>query len=250
MASTLFILVPLYIYPLERAWEPLLEAARAHPNVQFLAVINPSNGPGETPLPDASYAAAMRELSGVPNIKPLGYVYCSYGNRAIDAVKGDVDIFHGWNSEFRLEGIFIDEAPSQPDLTRYMRSISDYAHTRWQAALGRPGIVVYNPGVVPNQDYYSAADLVVSFEQSESHWEQLVAAKQIIRLAPDISSKNVAVVHTFDDSHGDLTGFVSRVRDLGFGGIFITDQEGGGYNRWPQAWQRLVEFVDTDNAAR
>jgi hypothetical protein len=58
----LAVVVPIYIYPLPSAWEPLIKAARENPHVKFLCIINPNNGPGCDVLPDASYAAVLTEM--------------------------------------------------------------------------------------------------------------------------------------------------------------------------------------------
>ena len=64
------------------------QAAKAHPEVRFVAIINPNSGPGQTALPDASYVAALRRLSEIPNIGTLGYVHCSW-RRPLRRIAGD-----------------------------------------------------------------------------------------------------------------------------------------------------------------
>ena len=74
MVNHAFILLPLYIYPLPGAWDPLFNAAKANPTVTFQAVINPYSGPNG-PCPDASYINATSYLNTIPNIKTLAYVH-------------------------------------------------------------------------------------------------------------------------------------------------------------------------------
>lgn len=240
----LIVLVPLYIYPLEKAWEPLLQSALAHPHIRFLTVINPSNGPGTAPLPDASYAAAMRELSRVPNIQPIGYVHCSYGKRPMGAVQRDIDLYVGWNSDFRMDGIFIDEAPSHPDHVEYMTSLSRHAHGLWQANLGRQSVNVYNPGVVASPAYFDAADYIVTFEQSEQHWNLDSARKSLSSLSPGQSCKSIAIIHSRQaHQRNGLEALVRQVKSMGFAGLYVTNQLGGGFTHWPEQWDRLVGEV-------
>ena len=44
------ILLPLYIYTQHwirwNAWEQVRELAKAHPNIEILAIVNPDSGPG------------------------------------------------------------------------------------------------------------------------------------------------------------------------------------------------------------
>lgn len=248
MASSRFVvLVPLYIYPLEGAWEPLLRSAQAHPDIRFLAVINPSNGPGDTPLPDASYQASLRQLSAIPNIEPIGYVHCTYSQRDAEAVQRDIDLYVGWNSDgaLRMDGIFIDEAPSHPDHMPYMTALAEHANRTWQANLGREAITVYNPGVVPNPAYFDAADYVVSFEQSEEHWNLDSVKQTLASLSPAHCSKSIAIVHSCtgqsDSPEDGVRDLVRQIKGLGFAGLYATHQVGGGFTNWPQSWDRLLE---------
>lgn len=250
MASSLSIIVPLYIYPLEQAWEPLFSAARAHPRLQFLVIINPNNGPGDTALPDASYAAALRELTAVANIHPIGYVYCSYGRRELDAIKRDVDLYRGWNSHFKLDGIFVDEAPSQGDhFPQYMAEITEYANTTWQSFFGRRSLNVYNPGVVANPAYFDTADYIVAFEQSEAHWNLESVNQAISSLAPNLCPKSLAIIHTCALPNDGLVNLVKQVKRIGFAGLYVTDQAQGGFTHWPSAWDKLLDIIEEESFA-
>lgn len=91
-----FILLPLYIYPALTAWEPLHTAAASHPELDFLVVVNPGNGPGPSSLPDANYMEALTRLAGLQNVRIIGYVHCSYGNRLLDDIVADVKAYRGW----------------------------------------------------------------------------------------------------------------------------------------------------------
>ena len=94
-----FILLPLYIYPGEDAWAPLFDAARKLPNLSFVVVINPANGPGESNRPDSNYLHALRTLVTFPNLTILGYVRCSWGERDLESIAGDVRKYYGWEME-------------------------------------------------------------------------------------------------------------------------------------------------------
>ncbi|KFH46844.1 Spherulin-like protein [Hapsidospora chrysogenum ATCC 11550] len=245
------VIVPLYIYPLEKAWEPLFRAARAQPRVQFLAIVNPNNGPGQDALPDASYKVVLQDLAKLPNIRPLGYVHCRYGQRPAADIRKEIDTYREWNRGYRLEGIFIDEAPSDTTLVAYMASLADHVRSSWQAAgLGRHGLVVYNPGVVVDGAFFDNADFVVTFEQSWAHWNLLqsaAAAKGVSQLAPDLSPKALAIIHTFSEAcSGELERIVEDIRSMGFAGLYITEQEGGGFTFWPETWDRCVAAVGSN----
>lgn len=98
-SSRPFILVPLYIYPSPEAWAPLYRSAEAHPELDLYVVVNPSNGPGDGVLPDANYAEALARLTALQNVKVLGYVHCTYGQRPAEAIVEDVERYRGWEGE-------------------------------------------------------------------------------------------------------------------------------------------------------
>lgn len=114
------ILIPLYIYPSfsssheSSGWAPLFRALTTaltkNPSLEFLVVINPGNGPGpDYPIPNADYRAALSKLSDTtqyPNVKVIGYVHCSYGQREVQEVERDVKAYLGW-LEFAERGKWV-----------------------------------------------------------------------------------------------------------------------------------------------
>lgn len=243
--APLCVILPLYIYPLKKAWDPLVHAAEAHPNVRFLVIVNPGNGPGPDSMPDASYKAALRKLNLIANIHPIGYVHTSYGQRALVDVQRDVDLYRQWNSTFRLEGIFIDEVPSDPSSLPYMASLSNHVHSTWQTNLNRHGLVIYNPGVVVDRAFFDNAEYVVTFEQSQAHWKALQATREEGSGLPgDLHSKALVIMHTCSTAEGGLEQVIEEVRGSGFAGLYITEQEGGNFTKWPRTWRSLVRALD------
>ncbi|KAH7230952.1 Spherulation-specific family 4 [Fusarium tricinctum] len=224
-----FVLLPLYIYPLGNAWQPLFDIACSIPHVLFIAAINPCNGPGTDRLPDASYAAVLQRLS--------------YGRRSLDAICRDIDVYHGWNHDLRLEGIFVDETPSDPKLLPYMSAIARYTRKKWQQTSDRSSLIVYNPGVVVDRAYFEDPNLVVIFEQSESHWRSPEIQKSITQVPLELRSKAVAIVHSLTESLGDAARLTTEIRLLGFGGLHLTEQVGGGFTKWPVMWATVAAEI-------
>lgn len=238
-----FVIIPLYIYPLDQAWGPLLDAARKHPDLQFVPVINPNNGPGETALPDANYVAALSQLSELPNIQPLGYIHCRYGNRTLDAIRGEIDIYRGWNSQVRLDGIFFDESPADPDYVHFMAALSEYTKTTWQTSLDEPGQVVYNPGRVVDQAFFEHPDCVIVFEQSEEQWIGYFVEQGLPLIDTMVREKSAAIVHSCSIGEEETKSLVAQIGSFGFMGLLLTDQLGGLYTQWPTGWSQLVDLV-------
>lgn len=229
------LVIPLYIYPAPGAWEPLLQAARGNPGLSFIVIVNPSNGPGADPLPDANYTNVLRQLRSFRNVHLLGYVYCSYGTRSIDDTKKDIRVYLGWKSDFRIDGIFFDEVPSAKESAGRMADLSHFAKSIWRTDAGHSGIVVYNPGVSVEQEFYQDADLIVTFEQSEHQWRHWFLHQSI---AHNMRAKDVAMVHSCISDAKSLT---RQIVEMGFGGLYLTDQLGGGYTQWPSGWDGVLE---------
>ncbi|POR39125.1 Spherulin-4 [Tolypocladium paradoxum] len=238
-----FVVVPLYIYPLEGAWEPLFEAAAAHPEMRFVAIINPDSGPGQTPLPDASYMAALKRLSEIPNIRALGYVHCSYGKRPVHTIKADIDVYRDWNGCLELGGIFFDETPSDARYVQFMATLAGHTKSTWQRHLGKDGTVVYNPGVVVGRGYFEHPDYVVVFEQSQDHWNRSFVHQGLQHASVEARAKSVAIVHSSSTTGAKVEALARQVRSFGVTGIFVTDEQAGGYTKWPATWKQFAEAM-------
>ncbi|KAK7432309.1 hypothetical protein QQZ08_001256 [Neonectria magnoliae] len=240
------VLVPLYIYPLEKAWEPLFDLALALPSVLFVTVVNPCNGPGDDALPDASYRDVLHRLNSVPNVRILGYVHCTYGSRPVDAICADIDIYRAWNGSFRVDGIFFDEAPSDPNTLDFMTTVSDHTRSTWQQSLDRPGLVIFNPGVVVQHAFFDAADWIVVFEQSQTHWNTPDIQGALQQVPADLQRKAVAIVHSLTGDLHEASQLATDIRSRGFGGLHLTEQLGGGYTAWPIMWARVAHVLAGD----
>ncbi|KAG9251736.1 Spherulation-specific family 4 [Emericellopsis atlantica] len=242
------IIVPLYIYPEEEAWAPLAAAARRHANINFLAIINPNNGPGAGPLPDASYRASLRRLQSISNIQLLGYVHCTYGRRPREDVCRDVDRYYGWNAQrLRVDGIFVDEVPSAADAVPYMADLATHVRSVWtRHSSAAPSVLVFNPGVVVDADLVVLADYVVAFEQAHEQWRVLRAEHEALRL--EVCNKALAIVHTTSSEDGSIEEVLQDAKGAGFAGLYITDQHGGGFTRWPAQWDNFVQLLSYSTA--
>jgi hypothetical protein len=120
------VIVPLYLYPSEGAWDPLYTAyvcllysnsrLKAYPSLQFLVIINPDNGPGNGTLLDKNFQQQLPILNSMGNVMTLGYVTTNYTSRNINEVFDDIGTYALWSgngtSNFTLHGIFLDETPS------------------------------------------------------------------------------------------------------------------------------------------
>ncbi|RGP77983.1 spherulation-specific family 4 [Fusarium longipes] len=235
------LVVPLYIYPAPGSWDPLFQAARRSPNVSFIVIVNPCNGPGADALPDSNYQMVLSQLSGLPNVKILGYVYCSYNKRSTAEIEKDITVYSGWSTNFRIDGIFFDEVPSADGDINLMSSLSHFTRSIWNQTTGKSGTVVYNPGVPVGEGFYRDVDMVVAFEQSEYQWQNWYLCRDVAESPAHVRAKDVAIVHSCSSDGKTLA---RQIVKMGLGGLYLTEQLNGGYTSWPKNWFEVVDVLD------
>ena len=147
--------VPAYFYP-GSYWTQL---DQAKPGVG-VAVMNPNSGPGSGP--DPNYVAAVKSAEAA-GITVVGYVYTSYGSRSIAAVESDINNYYSWYPD--LDGIFLDGASTSCANEPYYATLNRYVKSK-----GGAGLTVLNPGTQTNQCYEPAADILLTFEGSDTQY--------------------------------------------------------------------------------
>ncbi|KAL4811815.1 Spherulation-specific family 4 [Aspergillus spinulosporus] len=170
------VIFPLYIYPeTNSTWAPLYDAIAAHPDLQFLVVINPSSGPGNSSTPDEAYQIAIRQLNTYANVQKIGYVRTNYAQRNVSEVLADISTYSGWPSQsadLAVTGIFFDESPHQ-----YAAETVEYLERINAAVVHASGIegaktIIHNPGTLPDsQLVLNTTSITVIFEQSYDHYK-------------------------------------------------------------------------------
>jgi hypothetical protein len=153
------LLIPLYVHPADDpdAWHRLIRGA----DRVYGVILNPANGPGESPDPAfAAVATALREAGG----RVLGYVDTAYGARDHAEIADDMRRHLQW---YAADGCFLDQVTAAPEGLPACRRL-----VRAVRGLGA-GTVVLNPGVHPAPGYARIADLTVTFE---GHWSTYVCA--------------------------------------------------------------------------
>ena len=135
-------LIPAYLPPAQ------LEALAEHHGNGSVLILNPASGPGTAFDPAYAKAIATAHEHGW---RVIGYVPTGYGDRDRAAVEADAARYAGW---YRIDGIFLDEVAH------------DVAHLPYYQALRQriPGLLVINPGIVPDQGYLGTADVIVTYE--------------------------------------------------------------------------------------
>jgi Spherulation-specific family 4 len=140
--------VPAY-FPPQPEWRMMAAAIDAGLPIG-LVVMNPASGPGASV--DPAYLDAVAQARS-RNVRVLGYIATDHGRRT--SVPGDVDAY---KRLYGVTDIFFDEA------TMDCRSLAA-PYAGWITTVrANGGLVVANPGMVPEQCWADAVDTVVTFE--------------------------------------------------------------------------------------
>jgi hypothetical protein len=134
--------------------------------------VNPNDGPGNMSWPSATYIAAVKRLNIYPNVRALGYINTMQGTMPNATVRAQIATYAQWSNvtdELSLHGIFFDQTPWHDDgseeVREYMRNVSKTAKGSAGWAGEQEGVVVYNPGRVPEIDLMAyAPDITIVFE--------------------------------------------------------------------------------------
>lgn len=255
-----FVLLPLYIYPSPGLWDPLFTAAKANPNVTFQAVINPDNGPGGSTCPGADYQNATAYLNSIPNIKTLAYVHtanqynCGTSGKDIcpctvpmAQLQANITKYQNWPTagcsknnvqDIHIDGIFFDESPSDGSCYQYMKNATAFA----KKTLTRGNTVLFNAGTAVNSTYWSIADYINVFENSETVYDSADIGALDGNGAYSQQTTLIIYGHSTSTStlQRDVQTILSRKQD-NIAGVYITDSN--VYSQFGSDWQTFASDV-------
>lgn len=150
-APTTGVIIPLYSYP-GPDWDIVVQAKLDHPSVPIVAIINPSNGPGDNQ--DQNYVLGVDKLRSA-GITVLGYVHTSYAARSASSVIADVNSYKAW---YAVNGIFFDEMSNVAGDESYYASLSNHAKSIDLT------FTVGNPGASVPASFIGTVDCIVVYE--------------------------------------------------------------------------------------
>jgi hypothetical protein len=101
--------------------------------VEFTAILNVYNGPGDGALPNPDYSQAIETLNSLHNVRTVGYVATTWCARNLSSVLDDIAAYSFWGEyqdSLAMDGIFVDETPTQysPDSISYLQAIAQAIH--------------------------------------------------------------------------------------------------------------------------
>ena len=236
------ILLPLYIYP--NWYEPesyvWSDFARAAEQVTIVAIINPNNGPDGNP-PNRDYERGLKDLRQ-SDLTILGYVYTKYGDRSIEEVKQDIDLYHKY---YDVDGIFLDESASNLKQLDYYQKIYNYIKTKTNS----PQVVI-NPGTHTDEDYLTrpAADTSVIFENNSQAWKEY---EPQLYVSSYKNKRFACLIHSVPDAT-TMKSHIDRAVKRNIDYIYVTDDspdsnDGDPWNSLPSYWQEEVDYIKSVN---
>lgn len=164
------ILLPLYVYPSAEwndnaaNWKPVIEAVKAHTDINWTIVINPNNGPGLSGKPaddDVNFVSGVSQLNANKNVNTVGYVRTNYAKAPMEELKANITNYANWASyseaDISIHGIFFDE--SDADFV-YLNEAITYAREAFDDHI----TTICNFGVKTAEEYYGICDIVIAFE--------------------------------------------------------------------------------------
>lgn len=225
------IVVPAYFYP--GTGSPWTAMTNAADEVDITAIMNPGNGPGNAA--DSNYVSAINAFRAAGG-RVIGYVYSSYGARAVAQVKADIDKYASW---YAIDGIFVDEMSNTgpAEKLNYYKSIYDHVKSinpDWE--------VMGNPGTTTIEQYatWPTADRLMVFENVGSAYGGHTPSAWNANYDRE---KFVHLVHT-EASATNMAEFIQLAADRNVGGIYVTnDVMNNPWDTLPSYWQAEVDAV-------
>ncbi|MBC7222252.1 spherulation-specific family 4 protein [Candidatus Bipolaricaulota bacterium] len=227
------LLVPFYVYP--SWWDPDVylwdDLAAAGDSARIWAIINPASGPGGPPNED--YQRGLSDIRG--HVTILGYVWTNYGQKSLDEVKTEIDVYANEFVSFGLQGIFLDGVASSADYLSYYEELVAYAKGRGLSP------VVLNPGTTIDEAYLrnNVGDVIVIFDdayQALPGWE---FPEYLGRYPPE---KFGALVYATPEDA--FLSVLSQLDQRGFAFVYVTDDDlPNPWDRLPTYWSRLLSVL-------
>ena len=222
--------IPAYFWP-GSSWDSLTSSA----DVVDLAVVNVDSGPGTARFDAFVQTFAAARARGV---RVVGYVDTRYGARPIGDAETEIDHWFAW---YGVDGVFLDEVPSDCSLATYYDSLA--ARIRSHAS----AIVVVNPGTNTEECTTGFSDVIVNFEGTAATYAAWVPS------AWTASYPRSRFWHlVYGAAGGDASSIVAISRQRNAGHVYVTD--GAMPNPWrdlpgPRLWSEELAAVAGRTAA-
>ncbi|KAL8786440.1 MAG: hypothetical protein Q9213_002756 [Squamulea squamosa] len=217
---SLFVLVPLYLYPdtSASAWSNVTAAIAANPKVQWQVIVNPNSGPGVYP-PDANYIAGLSKLNSYPNVITLGYVATNYTRVPYTTLASQIDVYAKWatytTANISVGGIFFDEVnnTASNNVYAYYKKVADYAYAKVPSTVTP---VIFNPGARAPAQLFDYADTILQYENAFSSYKDVTT---INTFQPGFNAQTAIVIYN-TPSTADIKSSVHTMVQQGIQAVY------------------------------
>jgi Spherulation-specific family 4 len=217
------VIVPLFSYP-SNTWWLVVDAKKANPRVPMIAVVNPSDGPGNSIDPNFAWGVSFLQSAG---IIVVGYVPTNYGITNQSLIESEISAYRNW---YKVDGVFFDQMASSPGYEGYYTTLNNFSKS-----LGI-GITIGNPGAVVASSYVGIFDLLVIYENAGLPQESWASG-----WAGGYTDQNLAIV-SYDVSTFD-SSYVTNASHY-FSYIYVTNENfSNPYVGLPSYFDTLVQTV-------
>ncbi|QSZ32264.1 hypothetical protein DSL72_001838 [Monilinia vaccinii-corymbosi] len=240
------ILLPLYLYPTQGAWNWATDAIATYPSLSFTVIVNPSSGPGAAnSYPESDYMQGITNLTKYGNVKLLGYVDTAYMAKTTASVDQEVETYKYWSTytkgNIAVDGIFFDDAVSDWTSTSsdYMTEIANHAH-----ALNLT--VTLNPGTIADAKFFDIADNIVMIEDDYSAYSS-GQGDSLQKINSACAPRSSVILYHFSGSADRQTSDVKSIVGSGASQIYITTVE---YTSKSSLWTEFLAAVNDANHSK
>lgn len=251
--SRIKLLIPFYVDPESQNDPQYASVGAASSKITVVSIINPSDGPGDSPLP-SEFVGAFKNLK-ITNLKSntgsymIGYVRTGIGARPMSEIKSDVAKYASWPASYRPNGIFFDEVGSSSNLLGFYQELYNYTKTLF----GSSAKVFTNPGVNYPVTYLCststkanpsnnvctgkrATDTGVTFEDVYTNWSGYTVSSY----AKSVSSSQIAMLVHSCASVSDMKKAIDKAAATNVGYVFVTNEV------LPDPWGVLPSYFNDE----
>lgn len=173
-----------------------------------------------------------------------------------------------------MDGIFIDETPSDTAFVEYLAKVSNAAKNALDRSIVKPAgevrdvaaaspspesgapapsspthssiPVIYNPGVVVDSAFYLAADYIVVYENACNMWNDKWVRHNFERLFAPLKARSIIIAHSAEGGYEGVADIRQKAFDEGFTGQYVTSAP--GYEAWCPSWREYCADVAKHSA--
>jgi hypothetical protein len=201
-----------------------------------MIVLNPSDGPGETPQLDYLPLVIASQARGM---SVVGYVPTAWANGTVSVVQAEtwVNEYYAW---YGVDGIMFDQVNDTctPGPLGYYSSLYHFVKR-----LPGADTVVLNPGTAVGECYAPISDVLVTFEDTYANFLNYQAPDWVESL-PGSHFLNIILATPADDMESAIDLAASRNADH----VYVTDGGGNGtdpYASLPAYFDLEVSYVSS-----